>query len=236
MPTRSQKCIPNNYTGLTSGITINSGYPISGAYADADHTSYTRLNYPTSTTGGVELIYHIDAIPSDATLNSLTGRFKASVNNTSRMTNTSAQLYVGSTAKGSSTSFGSTSASVRNLSPGSISNWNISDFSDLRIKFQATSSTSTSSKIMYIYGTDITIGYTLAGKEYTYTISNVSADHTVLITSDGSATKLYAKGTSTSWSQYSKVWLKVNSTTWVEQDSSTWSSLFDDSKKYRKMT
>lgn len=89
---------------------------------------------------------------------------------------------------------------------------------------------------MYIYGTDITIGYTLAGKEYTYTISNVSADHTVLITSDGSVKKLYAKGTSTSWSQYSKVWLKVNSTTWVEQDSSTWSSLFDDSKKYRKMT
>lgn len=77
---------------------------------------------------------------------------------------------------------------------------------------------------------------TVAGKEYTYTISNVNADHTVLITSDGSVKKLYAKGTSTSWSQYSKVWLKVNSTTWVEQDSSTWSSLFDDSKKYRKMT
>lgn len=85
---------------------------------------------------------------------------------------------------------------------------------------------------------EVSEGYVSSG-----TAGNSSVSLTASVTTKGATTytpttsnQTIAKGTSTSWSQYSKVWLKVNSTTWVEQDSSTWSSLFDDSKKYRKMT
>lgn len=42
------------------------------------------------------------------------------------------------------------------------------------------------------------------------------------------------KGSSGAWTQYSKVYLKVNGS-WVEQASSTWSTLFNTNTNYRKM-
>lgn len=46
---------------------------------------------------------------------------------------------------------------------------------------------------------------------------------------------LYQKDTNGWDVQVQKVWLKVDSSTWVEQASSSWSTLFSTSKNYRKM-
>lgn len=66
---------------------------------------------------------------------------------------------------------------------------------------------------------------------YIYNLTNISAAHTLVINcSSGVGTKIYIKKNG-SWSQYSKVYKKVNGT-WVEQNASTWSTLFDTSVNY----
>ena len=68
---------------------------------------------------------------------------------------------------------------------------------------------------------------------YTYKLTNILATHTLLISclsESGSTIYLKINGT---WTQYSKVFLKVNGN-WIEQDSSTWSNLFDTRANYVK--
>ena len=80
----------------------------------------------------------------------------------------------------------------------------------------------------------VTITYNSSVTYYTYTINNVTADHVIVVSSDGGSTpKIFIKQNGT-WTQYSKVYQKVNGS-WVEQSSSTWSTLFNTSTNYRKM-
>ena len=80
----------------------------------------------------------------------------------------------------------------------------------------------------------VVITYSQSVTYYTYTISNITADHTILVTSGGGSTpKFYIKNNGT-WTQYSKIYKKVNGS-WVEQSSSTWSTLFNTNTNYRKM-
>ena len=162
--TQSVTLIPSNYTGLT-GMTINSSYPITRGYSNADSTEYTRFDVNTSTTGSVFFLFDTSSIPAGATITSVTARGKARVSNTSRVTSTVMQLYSGSTAKGSNTTFGVTTASTQNLSPGN--SWTRSDLSDLRLKIGGTASSSTSSRRIDFYGADVTVTYTVT----TYTVS-----------------------------------------------------------------
>lgn len=97
-----------------------------------------------------------------------------------------------------------------------------------------------------------TDGYTDTSSEYKYylemTGNNFTDNHLtspsvedttlpamyLFVEDDGSAEPvIYIKNNGT-WTQFSKVYKKVNGS-WVEQDSSTWSTLFDTNTKYRKM-
>ena len=198
----SVKLIPSGYTGLTS-LTQNNSYPITRGYTDSSSTNYARFTLPTSTTGYIYYTFNTSALPADATITSVAANFKARVGNTSRVTGTGAQLYSGTTAKGSSTAFASTSASVRAMTPGS---WTRSEMNDLRIRVTATGSSSTSEKRFDFYGADVTINYSYnittydvnssitgtgsispsgntevdAGDSYQLTISDVSSISSVL--------------------------------------------------------
>lgn len=69
---------------------------------------------------------------------------------------------------------------------------------------------------------------------YTYSLSNITATHTLVVTCAAAAqASIYIK-LNGSWVQCSKVYLKINGT-WVEQNASTWSTLFDTGTNYRKM-
>ena len=162
--TQSVTLIPSNYTGLT-GMTINSSYPITRGYTDATSTTYARFDVTQSTTGSVYFLFDTSSIPAGATITSVTARGKARVSNTTRVTNTVMQLYSGTTAKGSNTTFGVTTASTQNLSPGT--GWTKSDLNDLRLKIGGTASSSSSSRRIDFYGADVTITYTVP----TYTVS-----------------------------------------------------------------
>ena len=80
----------------------------------------------------------------------------------------------------------------------------------------------------------VTITYSQSVSYYSYTISNITADHVIVVTSSGgSQPKIFVKVNGT-WTQFSKVYKKVNGA-WVEQSSSTWDTLFNTSTNYRKM-
>lgn len=78
----------------------------------------------------------------------------------------------------------------------------------------------------------ITIKYSQAVTYYTYTISNIQADHTIVVSQSVSGPKIYVK-VNGSWGQYSKVYKKISGS-WVEQSSSTWNTLFSTSANYVK--
>ena len=109
--------VPSGYTGL-SNLTQSSSQPISNGYTNADSGTYAQLTLATNTTGYLYYTFDTDDIPAGATISSITARCKSRVSNTNRVTNTVMQLYSGTTAKGSNTTFASTTASARNLSPG----------------------------------------------------------------------------------------------------------------------
>lgn len=195
--------IPSGYTGL-SGMKINSSYPITRAYTDSSSTTYCRFDISTSTTGYVYFQFDTSDIPADATNISITGSFKARVSNTTRVTLTGAQLYSGTTAKGTSVAFGSTTASVRSLTPGT--SWSRSDLTDLRLYVTGRGSSSTSSKRIDFYGADVTITYSTSTPTDTAYIKQ-----------------------NNQWVTVTKVYKKVNNS-WVEQTSL--SNVFDSGTNY----
>lgn len=151
--------VPSGNTGL-SGMTISSSYPITNAYKDTSSTSnYARYTINTSTTALVYLTFDTSSIPASATINSVTAKARLRISNASRVTNRICQLYTGTTAKGTSVSFSSTSSGgeVVTLSPGT---WTRTELNNLRMKIGGTGSSSSSSKYIYIYGAEVTITYT----------------------------------------------------------------------------
>ena len=158
--------VASGNTGLT-GMTISGSYPIANAYDNSSDTSdYARYSISTSTTGYVYLTYDTSDIPSTATIQSVTAKARLRISNTSRVTNRVCQLYTGTTAKGQNTNYSSTSSggSVITLTPGT---WTRSELNDLRMRIGGTGSSSTSSKYIYIYGTDITITYVTESRTIT---------------------------------------------------------------------
>lgn len=165
----SLEVLPSGYTGL-SNLTTTSSYPITNAYADTDSTTYARLSLSTSSTGYLYLTFDVN-LPAGATVTGVTAQCRVRVSSTSRVTSTVCQMYVGTTAKGSNTTFASTSSTnVVTLSTGS--SWNASDMSDLRMRIGGTGSSSSQSKYIYLYGATVTISYSVDATEYEITVTN----------------------------------------------------------------
>ena len=148
--------VPSGYEGL-SNMSIDSSYPISRGYTNADSTNYTRFNVTASRTGEVYFTFDVSDIPSGATITSVSANGKARVSSTTRITNTKMQFYSGTTAKGSNRTFASTQASKQTITVGS---WTRAELNNLRLKIGGTASSSSSSKRIDFYGADITITYT----------------------------------------------------------------------------
>lgn len=172
--------IPSGNTGITN-MSASSSYPATRAYADETNTSYARFTVTQSTTGYIYYTFPAANIPSGATITSVTGKAKAYVSNTTRVSNTRCQLYVGTTAKGDNVTFASTTATTVNLSPGNT--WSVSDLNNLRLYIGGTASSSSSSRYIYFYGASITITYTVTVTTYDISVTNNSSA-TVVVSDD----------------------------------------------------
>lgn len=166
----SIEIVPSGVTGA-SNMTVSSSYPASNAYHDSTNTStYARYTLSASTTGYVYFTFDTSDIPSTATIQSVSAKARLRISSTSRVTSRVCQLYNGTTAKGSSVDFTSTSSggSVVTLTPGT---WTRSELDNLRMRIGGTGSSSSQNKYIYIYGADITITYVTTSRTVTTTLT-----------------------------------------------------------------
>lgn len=209
----------NSSTTSTSWLEYAIGHSAESPYS----TSNTNNTYvkPEGSTGWINYHFDFSEIPTTATIDSVSvkvygGREDSTVDSThvARF-----QCYSGSTAKGTRQDF--TSTSNGSVTVSDVGTWTASELHDAQLRFE----------LGYyggrMLGITWTVTYTMSG--YVYTISNVTADHAIVVTSGGTTTALYVKQNG-SWVQVSRAYKKVNgSWTQVAVDQA-----FTDGVKYVK--
>ena len=153
----------------SSTLTASTSYPAINGCDGTGSTTYARF---TCSTTSQYAIYDFDIteVPSIATINSVSCVIKAYINNTSRVTTRTVQLYTNNTAKGSATTITGTSAENYTLTPGTWTKTELSDIK-LRITGQRNSSSSQNGYI-YFYGADLTVNYSINGTAYEVTTTS----------------------------------------------------------------
>ena len=173
---------PSGYDSSNSDYSsISSSYPISNGY---DGTSSTNYAYITCNTGSraktyISYTFNVSAIPEEATIDSITCKAKGRVSSNSYISTAVFQLYSGSTAKGSSVSARTTTATTYTVTPG---DWTRAELEHIEIRYTGTRGTSqtTRAAYLYFYGADLTINYSVHGTAYTIAatshVSGVTTD------------------------------------------------------------
>ena len=218
------------YNSTVSNFTVTD---ISNAYTDADSSNYARFDAAGGgTTGTVYLDLGGAVIPSNATIQSVScqATLQYNRNGSSSGASGSCQLYSGTTAKGSSQSLisaGGTDVAktTYTLTTGS---WTAAELANARFYMTMTNNASSTHRYMYIYGVTLTVTYSISGKVYVYTLSNITADHTIVVTATATDV-LYVK-VGGSWVSATAVYKKVSGS-WVEQTDLT--SVFDSGTNYK---
>lgn len=203
-----------------SGLQSGSGYAeyAIGRTAEDPYSSSSNMYSSSGSTGHVDYAFDFSEIPSGAAIQSVEvkvyGHRESSTTDSSHVANV--QLMSGSTNKGDDQDFTSTSSQTITISnPGT---WTRAELQSAILRFT----------VGYygglVCGITWTVTYEMDG--YTYTISNITADHTIVVVSSGPSYTLYAKVNGT-WRQASKVLVKQNGS-WVEasdvlaKDNGTW--------------
>ena len=161
---------PTGYSQANSSYaSISSSYPVSNGYTDASSTTYA---YITCTTGSgaeshISYTFDVSEIPEGASIDSVSCSVKSRVSSTNYLTASTIQLYSGTTAKGSSTSAASTTATARAIN--STGSWTYSEIQNIQVRLTGTRGTSSTTRAayLYFYGATLTIEYSLNGTAYT---------------------------------------------------------------------
>lgn len=230
----SQLVLDQNVTStfIPTGNT-NNGFTltdIGNAYSDADSDDYAQLQLGGGSTGTLYLNFGVN-LPTDCTIQSVVVKatFQYNRNNSDSNYTGMCQMYAGTTSKGQSTTIvptGNTDVGKTTFTLNS-GTWSISELSNARLYITATNNASRATRYLYVYGVSLEITYKVNQNIYVYTISNISADHTIVI-SEASAGKTYLK-TSAGWVEMQKVYKKVNNS-WAEQTDLT--NVFEPGKIY----
>lgn len=173
--TTSATFIPTSYDGSStfpSGNVQNSANGLNGS----NNTSAQARFTVTSTTYYAIYNFSVSGIPSNATINSVSCTARAYVNNTTRVTTRTMQLYTGNTAKGSATTISRTTSAVYTLSVG---NWTLSELANARIRITGQKSTSTQTGYIYFYGATLTVNYTYQETVYEISATSEYAEATI---------------------------------------------------------
>lgn len=178
-----------------------------------DATTEGWMNYP----------FDFSSLPDDAEITSITVKVYGAAESTSETArHADVSLWCGSTQKGTTQSFSSTSNSTMTLSdPGE---WTREDLQDAWLRFG----------VGYyggrILGITWTVNYTTGGtvSHYTYTYT-VNGDATIAVTiGNGPTNTIYFKNNGT-WTAATKVYKKINGS-WVQQTDLT--TVFSSSVNY----
>lgn len=176
------EAVPQSY--VTSGSISGTRYQSTVGCGIDNPSSQTGNDYASSS-GNTAIIYYtfdFSDIPDNATITNMTVQAYGHLESTSSSSERAdLNVYSGTTAKGTTTSFTSTSNRTLTIPAG---NWTVSELkNDPRVGFT----------IGYygglVTGITWTIDYTVPNTDndyyYTYTLTNVSADHAILVEEKG---------------------------------------------------
>lgn len=210
--------IPNGNT--ISGWYSNAG--LTNMYDDADSDTRATFQLAGGSTGTVYLDMTDISIPSGATIKSVScqATLEFGRNGSTSGFTSSCRMYAGNTAKGSSYNWVSSGSSdkAKTTYDLTVGSWTANEINNARFYLTATNNASSTRRYVYIYGVTFNVTYESDGVTYVYTLSNVSADHTIVVTAAAS-NKIFVKLNGT-WTQATKAYKKVNGS-WVEQSDLT---------------
>lgn len=213
-------------SGTTSNFTVSD---LANAYDDAGSTTHASLEINGGSTTGTCYLEVPAAIPSGATIQSVSCSvtLQFNRNNSSSGFTSSVQMYSGSTAKGSATTWVSSATDVaRTTYDLSVGSWTASELSNARLYLAATNNASSTHRFIYVYGATLTVTYSVSGKVYTYTLANITADHAIVVANASTGPVMFVKQ-SGAWVGVTKVYRKTSGA-WIEVDPST----LDPTAKY----
>ena len=210
----------NSSTTSTDWLEYAIGHSAESPYSTSN-TSNTYVK-PEGDTGWINYQFDFDDIPSSATIKSVSVKVYGARENSTIDTSHVArfQCYSGSTAKGTIQNFTSTSNSLVTVTdPGT---WTASELHNAQLRFE----------IGYYGGRMLGITWTVTYEAdgYTYTITNIATDHTIVVTSGGATTVMWHKVNGV-WKVASKVYKQVNGS--VAQQSNL-TTVFDQGTNYIK--
>lgn len=220
--------IPYDYE--SSGFTVSN---IGNAYHDSSNTTYADLTLAGRTTGNIYLDIGGVNIPSGATIQSVscTATLQFSRNGSSSSVTSSFQMYSGSTAKGSANNWVTSATDIsKNTYTLTTGTWTAEEIENARFYITCYNGASSTQRHIYIYGVSFNVTYEVSGVVYTYTITNISGNHVIVINSSAGSVKLYTK-INGSWVEVTAAYKKVNGS-WVQQ--SDISSVFNSGTNYKK--
>ncbi len=222
----TSKFIPTNSTN--SGFTITN---LDNAYADIDSADYASLGLAARNTGDFYLDFSV-SLPSTAVIQSVVPMVTLQYNRNGSSSGFTAecQMYSGSSYKGSTTtivSAGGTDVAKTTFTLNS-GIWTLSELSNARLYITAENNASGTQRFLYVYGASLEVTFEFDGVIYKYTISNIVADHNIVINDVAPQQSVYRK-VNNAWSKYSKIYVKQNNV-WVEQ--SDFEAVFQSNKIY----
>ena len=202
----------------TSWLEYAIGHSAESPYSTSN-TSNTYVK-PEGDTGWINYTFDFSEIPVTATIVSMSVKVYGARENATIDTSHVArfQCYSGNTAKGTLQNFTSTSNSLVTVTdPGT---WTAAELHDAQLRFE----------VGYyggrMLGITWTVTYQVSG--YVYTITNITTDHTIVVTAAGGSDVIFFKSGG-SWAQAAKAFKKISGA-WVQQSDLT--AVFDSSKNY----
>lgn len=206
-----------------SGVVASSGVTtsnIANAYTSASSTTYATIS-ATSSAGRITFSFPSLNIPSGATCSNPQCTVKVGSDGGG------ADVVFKGGASNDLTLFGLSktriSKGTSTVMPSVLRSATPADFNDFNFGFEIV----TAFQVLYIYGITASVDYTLGSGTYRYILSNVQANHTIVVSS---ANAIYFKQNG-SWVQASKAYKKVNGV-WVEQNDLT--TVFSSGTNYLK--
>lgn len=159
-----------------SGYSAYSVSNLDNGLTSADSTTYAQINLTRNANAVTSIYYNFGFnIPSGATITSVTCSCKCLINttNSSRITTRTAQLYAGSTAKGSTYNI-SNSTTAFSISTGN--SWTAAEVNNMKIRFYVVRGTSNTTSSYYIrfYGATVTVQYSYLATIYEVTASSTA--------------------------------------------------------------
>lgn len=210
----------NSSTTSTAWLEYAIGHSAESPYSTSN-TSNTYVK-PEGSTGWINYEFDFSEIPASATINSVSVKvYGAREDYTIDSTHVARfQCYSGSTAKGTIQNF--TSTSNGSVTVSDVGTWTATELHDAILRFE----------LGYyggrMLGITWTVTYTVSG--YIYTITAISTNHTIVVSSGGVVQVLYYKNNG-NWISATRAYKKINGS-WVEQSDLT--NVFDSQTNYVK--